>query len=47
MTGTFGLGLWNRLQEAALTDELEQAARLEKEPDLTDATMKRSFLELE
>ncbi|XP_031228216.1 EF-hand calcium-binding domain-containing protein 8 isoform X2 [Mastomys coucha] len=45
--GTFGLGLWNRLQEATVTDELEQAARLEKEPDLTDATMKRSFLELD
>ena len=47
MTGTFGLALWNRLQEAAVTDRLEQAASLEKKPDLTDATLKHSFLELE
>lgn len=48
MTGTFGLNLWNRLQEAAVTDdELEQVARLEKKPDLTRAVLKHSFLELE
>ncbi|XP_052037678.1 EF-hand calcium-binding domain-containing protein 8 [Apodemus sylvaticus] len=45
--GTFGLALWNRLQEAAVTDRLEQAASLEKKPDLTDATLKHSFLELD
>lgn len=47
MTGTFGLGLWNRLQEAAVTDKLEQAESLEKKPDFTGAALKHSFLELE
>nr|XP_038962611.1 EF-hand calcium-binding domain-containing protein 8 isoform X3 [Rattus norvegicus] len=47
MIGTFGLGLWNRLQEAAVTDKLEQAESLEKKPDFTGAALKHSFLELD
>jgi hypothetical protein len=47
MTGTFGLNLWKRLQEAAMVDELEQGASLEKKPATTGATLKHSFLEME
>lgn len=45
--GTFGLNLWKRLQEAAMVDELEQGASLEKKPATTGATLKHSFLEMD
>ncbi|XP_059117658.1 EF-hand calcium-binding domain-containing protein 8 [Peromyscus eremicus] len=44
--GTFGLNLWDKLQEATMVEDQEQEETLEEKPDLTDTTLKRSFIEL-
>nr|XP_042132454.1 EF-hand calcium-binding domain-containing protein 8 isoform X2 [Peromyscus maniculatus bairdii] len=44
--GTFGLNLWDKLQEASMVDDQEQEETIEEKPDLTDTTLKRSFIEL-